>query len=68
MQKIFIQSPNIMRKVAIGTIWICESSRTNCVFHILREVGAERKIVQLRSTYLLLQGHHCLDRSTSLVD
>ena len=25
----------------MGTIWIQQSSRTNCMFHILREVGAE---------------------------
>ena len=31
-----------MRKVATGRNWICESSHTDCVFHTLREVGAER--------------------------
>ena len=28
-------------------------SRTNCVFHILQEVGAERKRVHIRPGYLL---------------
>ena len=33
----------MMREVAKGTIEIYLSSHTNCVFHILQEVGAERK-------------------------
>jgi hypothetical protein len=28
----------------MGTIWIQKSSRTNCMFHILREVGAELNV------------------------
>lgn len=30
-----------MRKVTVG---ICSSSRTNCMFHMLQEVGAKRKV------------------------
>ena len=39
--KIFVWAPKIMRQMAIGTIKICQSSCSNCVFHILCEVGAE---------------------------
>ena len=34
-----------MRKVTKGTIWICYSSHTNCMSHILRQVSAERKVL-----------------------
>ena len=39
MNKIFIQAPKIMRKVATTSIWICYPSCTNHAFHILEEVG-----------------------------
>ena len=42
--KIFIQAPKIMKKVAMASIWICYTSRTNCVFHILGEVGYLEKV------------------------
>ena len=32
------------RQMAMSTIWICKSSLANCVFHILGQVGAERKV------------------------
>ena len=32
---IFIRTPYMMKTMATGTIWICQSSRTSCVFHIL---------------------------------
>ena len=33
-----------MSKIAMHTIWIGQSSRTNCMFRILEEVGAELKV------------------------
>ena len=42
--KRFIRAPKIMRKPATATIWICQSSRTNAVVHVPREVGAELKV------------------------
>ena len=32
-----------MKKVAMDTNWMCYSSRTKCMFHILQKVGAERE-------------------------
>ena len=32
-----------MRKMATNIIWICQSSRTNCVLLNLQEVGAKIK-------------------------
>ena len=29
--------------MATGTMWICISTPANCVYHILQEVGAEKK-------------------------
>ena len=44
MSKIFTWAPKIMRKMAMGTIWICLLSCTSFVFHILQEVGAEVQV------------------------
>ena len=33
-----------MLKMAMVMIWICQSSHTNCVSQILREVGGEIKV------------------------
>jgi hypothetical protein len=33
-----------MKKMATGTIWICLSSCTKVMFHILQEVDAELKV------------------------
>ena len=52
MNKIFIQAPKITRKMATNMIQNWQSSHTSCVFHILREVGAELKIVHSRHAYL----------------
>jgi len=41
---------NKIRQMVMGTIWQCESYHTNCMFHTLREVGAERKVIHLRYT------------------
>jgi hypothetical protein len=38
MNEIFIWAPENMRKMATDTIWNWQSSRTNCVLRILREV------------------------------
>ena len=52
--KIFIQAPNSMHKtVSTAIIGICQSSHTNCVFHILQEVGAYLKNVHLRLVKLV---------------
>ena len=38
----------------MGMTWICRSSRTNGMFHILQELGAERKVSdEHRSTLCL---------------
>lgn len=42
MNKKCIWAPEIVRQMTTGTILVCEPRRTNCVFQILREVGAER--------------------------
>ena len=39
MYKTFIRAPEVMRKVATASIWICWLSCANRVFHILWEVG-----------------------------
>ena len=39
MYKILIRALEIMRKLAIALLWICQPSHTNLVFHILGEVG-----------------------------
>ena len=44
MNKIFTWAPKFMSKIAMHTNWIGQSSRTNCMFHILEEVGAELKM------------------------
>ena len=44
--------PNFLRKIATATIWNRKSSRTNCVFHILWEVGAKLKLSIFRPGYL----------------
>ena len=57
LNKIFIWAPNIMRQMAMGMIWICESSCRNCMLHILWEVDAENSIhvtACLADLYLLL--------------
>jgi hypothetical protein len=41
--KKILMSSKIMRKMARDTIWEWQSSLTNCVFRIQREVGAELK-------------------------
>ena len=41
-----------MSKIAMHTIWIGQSSRTNCMFHILEEVGAELKMSISRPAYV----------------
>ena len=33
-----------MRQIGPGTIWICYTSYTNCVFHVQREVGEDREV------------------------
>lgn len=43
MNNLFKWAPKIMRKMATRTIWICESSCTNSMIHILQEVGTELK-------------------------
>jgi hypothetical protein len=44
VNKIFIQAPKIMRKVATcNDLVLLMKSRSNCVFQILQEVGAERE-------------------------
>jgi hypothetical protein len=48
MYKIFIRAPKIMRKVALASLWICELSRANHVFHILWEVGSSAKVTTTR--------------------
>ena len=50
----YIQAPNSVRQMTTGTLWICSSSHTNFVFHILWEVGAERKTIHLRHIYLTI--------------
>jgi hypothetical protein len=30
---------NLKKKMLVASIWICETFRTNHMFHILREVG-----------------------------
>ena len=52
MNKICIRAPNLMRQMAIDTIWISLPFCTNCVFYILWEVGAERKKIHLKRIYL----------------
>jgi hypothetical protein len=42
MNKIFIWALKIMKQMATDMIW--QPSHTNCVFHILPEVGAERQV------------------------
>jgi hypothetical protein len=42
--KIFIRASKIVKQMAIGTIKICQSSCSNCVFHIVCEVGPEGKV------------------------
>ena len=53
MNKMFLRALSIMRKVAKALTWICQSSCTNHVFHILREVGAELKVFILGLPTLL---------------
>ena len=43
LNEIFMWAPKIMRQMATATIWIWQSSRTNCVFHII-QVGADRRV------------------------
>jgi hypothetical protein len=45
--------------MAPETIWNCQTSRTNCVFHILREVSAETKVSEEHTSALYLS-HHAL--------
>ena len=42
-----MKAPRPMTKMATGTIWIWQSSHTNCMFHILQEVGAELNVSNL---------------------
>ena len=54
MNKIFIWAPRIMRKMATDMIQNCQSSRTNCVEHIVQEVGAELIVsIYLRPAFLM---------------
>ena len=39
MNKIFKRAPEITRKVAVGTIWICLWSHTNCMFGPLWDIS-----------------------------
>ena len=52
MHKILIQAPKIMRQMATDMIWIWYPSHTTCMFHILLEVGAERKVPKLGTSIL----------------
>ena len=38
MYKILIRALEITRKLAIASLWICQASHTNLMFHILGEV------------------------------
>ena len=49
MNRIFIQTPEIMRKVAMATVGICLSPRTNCMFCILPEVGVGEKSIRIKT-------------------
>jgi len=48
MNKIFIWALSTMKKMATGTLWICQSSCTNFVFHSLQDVGVERSPLTIR--------------------
>ena len=44
VKMVIIRAPKITWQMNRGTNWIFYSTHTNCIFHILWEVGAERKI------------------------
>ena len=44
MSELLIWTQNVMKEMATTFIWICSSSRTNRMFHILGGVGAEPKM------------------------
>ena len=52
MHKIFTWAPEIVRQMAMDTIWNWQSSRTNCVVSHPRRSGCRAKSVQLRPAYL----------------
>ena len=37
MDKVFTQAPKTMRKVSMGSIWMCYPSRTNHVFYAMSQ-------------------------------
>ena len=49
-----------MRKIAMATIWICQSYCTNCVLHILQEVSAELQVPIYRPVYVSPFDHYCV--------
>ena len=53
MKRIFIWALKSMRKAAKATNWICQSSCSYSLFHILQEVGPEKNSVHLRLACLL---------------
>lgn len=55
MNRIFTQAPKIMRKMVVGTIGICQSSHTTCVFNPTRS-GWELESACLRPAYLEVFG------------
>ena len=57
MNETFKWAPKIIRQMATGSVWIYLSSHSNWVFHILQEVGAERKPIRPRHVYLKLGGY-----------
>ena len=44
VKMVIIRAPKITWQMNRGTNWIFYSTHTNCIFHILWQVGAERKI------------------------
>lgn len=44
MNMVFVQAPKTIKKMAMASTWIRQSSRTNCVSSILGEVDAELQV------------------------
>ena len=52
MNQTFVWAAQIMRKVAMASIWICQPSHINLMFHIPREAGYSKNITISRPIYL----------------
>ena len=64
-QAYIIQTPTVMRKMTMVSIFIGKSSCTRSMFHVLGDVGAKLKLFPFRFTCLMLRRLYGLKRTST---